>query len=279
MCRLLCTDVPVKKKMDRILVKELTEQPWNLTTKLLTEKMGWKFTSENVSRKAHGKASVNDVIVKLSNPLRGSLIAKYSRNKKKEAIKGALRVLVNKALEQDYIEQTYDPNGDLYVQLTARSDRCIPLALSDQAKKSATVWDRSLRGVQKLSLSKEHTQRDRGSPPQWTSPGSSSGNAPSREKVPHALQKFRADLPMHGHRSAILGALKTDKILLLEGETGCGKSTQVPQYLLEEAEQTNQPCRIVVTQPRRVAAIALARRVAKELGQEMGQQVGYKVCW
>lgn len=57
-------------------------------------------------------------------------------------------------------------------------------------------------------------------------------------------------------------------MVVVKGEPGCGKSTQVPQYILEEwaktAATSGSPCRIVVSQPRRIAAISLAARVANE---------------
>lgn len=72
---------------------------------------------------------------------------------------------------------------------------------------------------------------------------------------------------------------------LIQGETGCGKTTQVPQYILEAALQAQasrsehrRPVRIVVTQPRRIAAITVAKRVAEELGEKVGEGVvGYKI--
>ena len=79
-------------------------------------------------------------------------------------------------------------------------------------------------------------------------------------------------LPIHAHRDEILAALRSSPVLIVLGDTGCGKTTQLPQIL---AEQGYAP--ICITQPRRVAAIAAARRVAEERGAQVGGDVGFAV--
>ena len=72
--------------------------------------------------------------------------------------------------------------------------------------------------------------------------------------------------------------MRKSKVALIRGATGCGKSTQLPKFLLHEAATAATGCSIVVTQPRRLAAMALADRVASELGEtEVGGLCGYRI--
>lgn len=75
----------------------------------------------------------------------------------------------------------------------------------------------------------------------------------------------------------ILRKIANHQVVIIEGETGCGKSTQVPQFILDEAAEKHQHCNIVVTQPRKIAATSLASRVCRERGWQLGKLVGYQV--
>lgn len=84
-------------------------------------------------------------------------------------------------------------------------------------------------------------------------------------------------LPIFDKRNKLLDIIKTHDTLIIIGETGCGKTTQIPQYIYS-ARLQNNGC-IAITQPRRVAAISIAKRVALEQGasNELGELVGYTV--
>jgi ATP-dependent RNA helicase DHX57 len=96
------------------------------------------------------------------------------------------------------------------------------------------------------------------------------------DKLPE-LPIYRANLPAANFRTEILSALDLSRILIICGATGCGKSTQIPQYILEGMTAAGYDGNIVVTQPRRVAATALAERVATEQESRVGSLVGYQV--
>lgn len=120
---------------------------------------------------------------------------------------------------------------------------------------------------------------------------------PGLKDKANALLRFRKELPIWSHAPEIRESLRSKNVLLLVGETGSGKSTQVPQFLIDELwckprmvtitqHEATKTVRvggcIAVTEPRRVAAITLARRVAEEMGSPLGSsspasKVGYSV--
>eukprot|EP00301_Raphidiophrys_heterophryoidea_P011037 c1647_g1_i1.p1 GENE.c1647_g1_i1~~c1647_g1_i1.p1 ORF type:complete len:712 (+),score=146.60 c1647_g1_i1:58-2136(+) len=90
------------------------------------------------------------------------------------------------------------------------------------------------------------------------------------------IQQQRMRLPIRSLRREILYLVETNNTLVLVGETGSGKTTQIPQYL-HEAGWTDGGRMVVCTQPRRVAAVSVAMRVAEEVGTVLGNEVGYAV--
>ncbi|XP_034184083.2 ATP-dependent RNA helicase DHX30 isoform X1 [Osmia lignaria lignaria] len=86
-------------------------------------------------------------------------------------------------------------------------------------------------------------------------------------------------LPIHDYREEILNSLQHNQVVLIKGDTGCGKSTQIPQFIMDAYTEQNKAneCNIIVSQPRKVAAISLADRVASERYERVGDIVGYHV--
>ncbi|XP_077024755.1 putative ATP-dependent RNA helicase DHX35 isoform X3 [Tamandua tetradactyla] len=89
-----------------------------------------------------------------------------------------------------------------------------------------------------------------------------------------SVEQQRQKLPVFKLRNHILYLIENYQTVVIVGETGCGKSTQIPQYLAE-AGWTADGRVVGVTQPRRVAAVTVAGRVAEERGAVLGHEVGY----
>ncbi|KAK9202745.1 hypothetical protein WN943_012996 [Citrus x changshan-huyou] len=98
---------------------------------------------------------------------------------------------------------------------------------------------------------------------------------------PNEVETNRKDLPIVMMEQEIMEAVNDNSAVIICGETGCGKTTQVPQFLFEAGFGSNRCSsrsgRIGVTQPRRVAVLATAKRVAFELGLHLGKEVGFQV--
>ncbi|KAM8793039.1 ATP-dependent RNA helicase DHX29 [Eudromia elegans] len=94
------------------------------------------------------------------------------------------------------------------------------------------------------------------------------------------LLKERQELPVFKHRQLIVETLKKHRVVVVAGETGSGKSTQVPHFLLEDLllDEGSRKCNIVCTQPRRISAVSLATRVCEELGCESGPGGKNSLC-
>ncbi|CAA0836936.1 helicase in vascular tissue and tapetum [Striga hermonthica] len=91
------------------------------------------------------------------------------------------------------------------------------------------------------------------------------------------ITEERSKLPIASFRDSITYTMESHQVMLICGETGCGKTTQVPQFLLDHAWSKGEPCKIVCTQPRRISATSVAERIAFERGENLGDSVGYKV--
>ncbi|GJE85993.1 HrpA-like RNA helicase [Phanerochaete sordida] len=97
------------------------------------------------------------------------------------------------------------------------------------------------------------------------------------------MLRQRNTLPIAAYRHEIVSALESSQVLVLSGETGCGKSTQLPAFILEDHLSRGQHCKIYCTEPRRISALSLANRVSQELGEAPGtvgtngSLVGYSI--
>ena len=106
---------------------------------------------------------------------------------------------------------------------------------------------------------------------------------PSPDPFPLPELSFPPDLPVSARREDIMAAMAHHPVVIVSGETGSGKTTQLPKMALALGRAAPDPSgkgrgRLIGhTQPRRLAATSVAKRVAQELGTELGQLVGYKI--
>ncbi|GFR75215.1 pre-mRNA-splicing factor ATP-dependent RNA helicase PRP16 [Elysia marginata] len=97
-----------------------------------------------------------------------------------------------------------------------------------------------------------------------------------KEAKKMSIEETQKSLPIYPFKKDLLQAVRDHQILIIEGETGSGKTTQVPQYL-HHAGFTKNGMKVGCTQPRRVAAMSVAARVAEEMGWKLGSEVGYSI--
>lgn len=95
------------------------------------------------------------------------------------------------------------------------------------------------------------------------------------------MLKFRENLPSYGKREELVKLINSNRVLVVSGETGCGKTTQVTQFILDDHINRGRgsTCRVVCTQPRRISAISVAERVAAERAESVGNgnSCGYQI--
>ncbi|KAF9046466.1 pre-mRNA splicing factor [Panaeolus papilionaceus] len=96
------------------------------------------------------------------------------------------------------------------------------------------------------------------------------------EKRAKTIEETRKNLPIYQYKEQLIEAIKEHQVLIVVAETGSGKTTQLPQYL-HEAGYTADGLKVGCTQPRRVAAMSVAARVAEEMGTKVGYEVGYSI--
>ncbi|XP_078480061.1 ATP-dependent DNA/RNA helicase DHX36 [Lampetra planeri] len=95
------------------------------------------------------------------------------------------------------------------------------------------------------------------------------------------MLKFRLKLPSYGKKEELVELINSNRVVVVSGETGCGKTTQVTQFILDDyiSRGLGSLCRVVCTQPRRISAISVAERVAAERAESVGNgnSCGYQI--
>lgn len=93
------------------------------------------------------------------------------------------------------------------------------------------------------------------------------------------MTEARQRLPVFERRNKIMEMINENPVIIIRGNTGCGKTTQIAQYILEDYINSGQGayCNIAVTQPRRISAVSVSERIANERNENIGEAVGYSV--
>lgn len=127
-----------------------------------------------------------------------------------------------------------------------------------------------------LSGFKRHTTTAKQAHEAEDGPNNPFNGAPLSQNYFNIL-KTRRDLPVHKQRQEFLDMFQRTQILVFVGETGSGKTTQIPQFVLfDDLPHFNNKL-VACTQPRRVAAMSVAQRVANEMDVKLGEEVGYNI--
>ena len=100
----------------------------------------------------------------------------------------------------------------------------------------------------------------------------------NQAKIPNftpdlSLKHHSENLPIFPMKPDIIQAIEKHQVTIISGETGSGKTTQVPQFLLSHAQNQQEKIRIICTEPRRIAAISVADRVAQETGTKVTSMI------
>ncbi|RDX62838.1 DExH-box ATP-dependent RNA helicase DExH6, partial [Mucuna pruriens] len=90
------------------------------------------------------------------------------------------------------------------------------------------------------------------------------------------IQK-RSKLPIASMKDTIISTVESHQVVIICGEAGCGKTTQVPQYILDHMWGKGEVCKIVCTQPHSISATSVSERISSERGETIGNSVGYKI--
>ncbi|XP_053377827.1 pre-mRNA-splicing factor ATP-dependent RNA helicase DHX16-like isoform X1 [Mercenaria mercenaria] len=135
----------------------------------------------------------------------------------------------------------------------------------NKVKEYDVIMDKEIEFVQALQM-----------PDTITEKGRKEQEMSESQKKKLSIKETQRNLPIYPFKQGLLEAVEQFQVLIIEGETGSGKTTQIPQYLYK-AGYCKDGMKVGCTQPRRVAAMSVAARVAEEMGFKLGNEVGYSI--
>ncbi|VDO70559.1 unnamed protein product [Heligmosomoides polygyrus] len=153
-------------------------------------------------------------------------------------------------------------------------------ALSKERRESKIQAQREKDGERNTGLRSTSTRildpmQEKDEMPEWMKHVTAGGKATYGKRTNLSMKEQRESLPIFNLKKALIQAMTDNQILVVIGETGSGKTTQMTQYAVEAGFARKG--KIGCTQPRRVAAMSVAKRVAEEFGAKLGQEVGYTI--
>lgn len=163
--------------------------------------------------------------------------------------------------EQEEWEREQTAKAKAQVSQSERADDGEYEYVFDDAQKISFVLDSRLEGDGKALTKEQRFLQEQ---------------LKAAERKAASIEDTRKSLPIYTFREQLLEAIAQYQVLIIVGETGSGKTTQIPQYL-HEAGYTKDGLKVGCTQPRRVAAMSVAARVAEEMGVKVGNEVGYSI--
>jgi len=152
---------------------------------------------------------------------------------------------------------------------------------NEQPKGFTQTWADPIRkpegdeGTQNTSMAKLNTMNPVDDMPEWKKNIIGGSKGSYGRKTSMSILEQRQSLPIYKLKDELIRAISDNQILIVVGETGSGKTTQMTQYIAEAGFTARG--KIGCTQPRRVAAMSVAKRVAEEFGCRLGQEVGYTI--
>merc|ERR1719342_1317751 len=152
---------------------------------------------------------------------------------------------------------------------------------NDQPRGEARSWADPLRktegdeAVQNTSTNKLNSMNPTDDMPEWKKHIIGGSKGSYGRKTSMSILEQRQSLPIYKLKDELIRAINDNQILIVVGETGSGKTTQMTQYIAEAGFTMRG--KIGCTQPRRFAAMSVAKRVAEEFGCRLGQEVGYTI--